>query len=70
MHRDGEEVHIDSEEASGGANDGRAHVRWILAISLLLAIGALSFIWITGALISDDDDASPQRVQGAAAETG
>lgn len=70
MHREGDEIHIDSEEASAGANDGHAHVRWILAIGLLLAIGALSFIWITGALISSPNEETPARIQGASAETG
>lgn len=54
MQREGEEIHVDSEEASAGASDGRAHVRWILAIGTLLAIIALSAIWITGALTQGD----------------
>lgn len=47
MERQGDEVHISTEEASGGT---RPHiVRYVLAISLLLAIVALSIVWITGA---------------------
>jgi hypothetical protein len=48
MERQGEEVHISTVEASGGS---RPHiVRYVLLISLTLAIIALSVIWITGAL--------------------
>ena len=54
MRTEGEEIHIDDTEASAGANDGHAHVRWILAIGTLLAIVALSLIWITGALTQGD----------------
>ncbi len=47
MERQGEEVHITTEEASGGS---KPHiVRYVLAISLVLAIVAMSLIWITGA---------------------
>jgi hypothetical protein len=47
MERHGDEVHITTEEARGGVtNHG---VRYVLAIGLLLAIVALSAIWITGA---------------------
>ena len=70
MHKEGDEIHIDDTEASAGANDGHAHVRWILAIGLLLAIAALSFIWITGALISSPEESAPRGVQGASAENG
>ena len=48
MQRDGDELHLTECEASGGE---QAHiVRWVLAISLVLAIGLLSAIWIIGAL--------------------
>lgn len=48
MERRGEEVHLDTTEASGGIT--RQGVRYVLAISLTLAIVLLSLIWITGAL--------------------
>jgi hypothetical protein len=48
MEKHGDEVDVSEEEASGGEKSGV--VRYVLAISLLLAIGALSIIWITGAL--------------------
>ena len=50
MERRGEETHITTDEARGGEN---THiVRWVLAISLLLAIGALTIIWVTGAIVT------------------
>lgn len=39
---------IDETDAKGGSNEGV--VRWVLAISLGLAIIALTIIWVTGAL--------------------
>jgi hypothetical protein len=48
MERNGDEVRLSTEEASGGAKPGV--VRYMLAVGLLLAIAALSAIWITGAL--------------------
>ncbi len=50
MERQGDEVHVTTEEASGGAPP--QGVRYVLAISLLLVIAALSAIWIFGALRS------------------
>jgi hypothetical protein len=51
MEREGDEVHIQTEEARGGSTPHIA--RYILAISLFLAVAALSLIWITGALSSN-----------------
>ena len=42
MHSDGNEVHVSETEASGGSKEGV--VRWVLIISILLAIGLLSAI--------------------------
>jgi len=47
MERRGDEIHVTTEEASGGTTPHI--VRYVLATSLLLAILALSAIWITGA---------------------
>ena len=48
MERNGDEVHLTEREASGGE---QPHiVRWVLGISLFLAVGLLSAIWIIGAL--------------------
>ena len=51
MDRQGEEVHVDSTEASGGSTPHI--VRYVLVISLFLAIAAMTLIWVTGALSSD-----------------
>lgn len=50
MQRQGDEVHIDTDEARGGSTP---HIgRYVLAIGLVLAVIALSTIWITGAAIA------------------
>jgi hypothetical protein len=47
MQRHGDEVEVTETEASGGV---KHHNVWIvLLISLLLAAGLMSVIWITGA---------------------
>ena len=43
---------IDETDAKGGSNEGV--VRWVLLISLALAIVALTVIWVTGALTQDN----------------
>jgi len=48
MKKLGEEVHLNAQEARSG--DTPHIVRYVLLISLLLAILAMSAIWITGAL--------------------
>ncbi|CAH0496799.1 hypothetical protein [Novosphingobium sp. CECT 9465] len=50
MERQGPETHITTEEARSG--QGLNVVRWILAISLFLAVAALTIIWVTGALVT------------------
>ena len=50
MDRQGEEVHVDTEEASGGSTPGI--VRYVLLISLVLAIVVMTLIWVSGALTS------------------
>lgn len=58
MERRGNEVHIDQDEARAGST--QKVVRYVLLISISLAIIALSAIWITGALTSPQDThASP-----------
>jgi hypothetical protein len=50
IERQGNETHITTEEARGGRSN---HVvRWVLGISLLLAIVALTIIWVTGAVMT------------------
>lgn len=48
MERRGEEVHIDTDEARGGSTPNI--MRWVLAISLTLAIIAMSAVWIVPAI--------------------
>ncbi|MDE8650241.1 hypothetical protein [Novosphingobium album (ex Liu et al. 2023)] len=48
MEQHGQEIHIDEEAARGGSTPHI--VRYVLIVSMGLAIIALSTIWITGAL--------------------
>lgn len=54
MERQGDEVHVNTSEARGGSTPHI--VRYVLVISLLLAIIALSVVWITGATNSAQPD--------------
>jgi hypothetical protein len=47
MDRQGDEIHLTQEEASGGSKHGV--VRYVLLISLVLAIVLLTAIWMFGA---------------------
>lgn len=47
------EIHIDEQDASAGSKAGV--VRWVLLISLLSAALIMSIIWITGAVMHDDE---------------
>ncbi len=49
-------IHRTSQQARGGETPNI--VRWVLAISLLAAIIAMSAIWITGAATNDDTSTS------------
>ncbi|MDR7101405.1 hypothetical protein [Croceicoccus sp. BE223] len=52
MERHGDEVEVTTTEARSGSTP---HVvRYVLIISLVLAIVALSIVWITGAATADD----------------
>jgi hypothetical protein len=53
MERHGEEVHVSTDEARGASTPHI--VRYILAISLVLAILALSAIWMLGASNAPQD---------------
>lgn len=65
MHREGEEVHVTTEEARSGRRGN--HVITVLIVSLLLACGAMTIAWVTGALTSTDGTKQPQP---SAAATG
>ena len=56
MHREGEEIHVSTDEARGGSTPGI--MRYVLVIGLVLAIGVLSLVWINGALKSGDGRSS------------
>ena len=47
MEQQGKEIHIEDDAARAGSTQNT--VRWILGISLLLAIVLLSAIWMSGA---------------------
>ena len=48
MEREGDEIHLSETEASGAI---KPHiVRYVLGISLLLAVIAMSAVWIIGAI--------------------
>ena len=52
MRRDGDEVHVETDEARGGESTGV--MRWVLGVSLFLTIILLSAIWIFGAWTQGD----------------
>ena len=54
MERQGDEVHIETNEARGGSTPHI--VRYVLVISLVLAIGAMTVIWVTGAATTAQAD--------------
>jgi flagellar basal body-associated protein FliL len=57
MHREGEEVHITTEEARSGRRGN--HVITVLIVSLLLACAAMTIAWVTGALTTTDGTRQP-----------
>ena len=57
MERHGDEIHITTEEARAGTTP---HIlRYMLGVSLALAIIGLSAVWITGALSQRPADGGP-----------
>lgn len=48
MERDGDNIKMSEEEASNKTTP--QGVRWVLAISLILALGAMTFVWIIPAV--------------------
>lgn len=68
MIRHGEEVEMSTEEASGGQK--RGIVRYVLVISTLLAIVALSIIWMTGSATGPENPTpNPQESLSEPTET-
>ncbi len=56
MQQQGNETHLETDEARGGTT--KHGVRWVLAISLLAAIVLLTFTWITGTTVNDEEKGS------------
>ena len=54
MERQGDEVHIETNEARGGSTPHI--VRYVLVISMVLAIAAMTFIWVRGAATTAQAD--------------
>ncbi len=65
MHREGEEIHVSTEEAKSGRRGN--HVLVILIVSVLLAAAAMTIAWVTGALTSTDGTPSPRETPTASA---
>ena len=61
MERQGDEVHIETDEARGASTPNI--VRWILLVSLFAAIALLSIIWITGAANRDEVEGTVSHEQ-------
>ena len=49
MERQGDEVHLNETEATGGVK--QQGMRYVLGFSLLLVVIALSAIWILGSIL-------------------
>lgn len=49
MERQGEEVHLNETEATAGTK--RTGMRYVLGISLLMIVLAMSLVWILGAIL-------------------
>ena len=49
MERQGEEVHLNETEAAAGVK--AQGVRYVLAVSLILVVLAMSLIWILGSVL-------------------
>jgi hypothetical protein len=68
MERHGEEVHITTEEARGGRTT--KVMRFVLAISVLLAIVALGLVWsATRSSVPDINQAAASEQATAPAES-
>ncbi|WP_338447419.1 hypothetical protein V5F89_06450 [Pelagerythrobacter marensis] len=71
MERQGDEVHMNETEASGGSKEGV--VRWVLIVGTLLAIAALTVIWVTGALTQGEVESEGSvsgRIEASERDTG
>jgi len=64
MERRGEEVHAETNEARAGSTPGV--VRYVLGISLALAVIAMSAVWIIPSLTQGDTVDESDRTQTTA----
>ena len=64
MERHGDEVHITTEEARGGRTT--QIMRFVLAISVLLAIVALALVWVATSSSKPDVNQSTASDQATA----
>ncbi|QSB43618.1 hypothetical protein EB810_07495 [Altererythrobacter sp. FM1] len=64
MEKHGEQVIETETEASAGSKEGV--VRWILGISLVLAVGLLTIIWVSGAMTQPVASQPPANTQNSA----
>tara|TARA_B100001179_G_scaffold231719_2_gene222370 strand:+ start:2723 stop:3037 length:315 start_codon:yes stop_codon:yes gene_type:complete len=67
MTDNNDQVHIDEQQVSGGSKEGV--VRWVLGIGLVLAIVAMSVIWIVPAMMQGEAEEDISSRSGAPAET-
>jgi hypothetical protein len=67
METQGQEVHLDKEEARSGETSGV--VRYVLLISLVLAIVAMAAVWMTGALTTPETGGHADTEKAVAEQT-
>lgn len=68
METRGPEIHVDKQDARSGETPGV--VRYVLFISLALAIIALAAIWITGAVSVPDTGGTADTTKAVAEDAG
>lgn len=66
METQGNEVHIERDEARAGSTPGI--VRYVLGISLVLVVIALGVVFMTGALTADHSNNSQDNSKRAVSE--
>lgn len=57
MNRNGEQITETETEASGGSKEGV--VRWVLLIGTVLAVIAVSIVWMVGSASQPEDSGEP-----------
>ncbi len=48
MHKEGDEIHIEDDDARGAHTTGA--MRWVLGISLAAAVIAMTLVWVIPAI--------------------